>query len=91
MRSKPFGPGSNHANWPPVLAFSRVIRNAIAHDGHFRIDSTAAPTLCWGNISIGPAQNGQRLFETTLAPGDLILLLFDLSEELDREGAPNPI
>jgi hypothetical protein len=83
--------GRDTSQWPPLLNFSRVIRNAAFHRGILSFDSEVAPPVSWRGITLGRSQNGQRILgPTKIELPDMILLLFDLSAELDRLGAPPP-
>jgi hypothetical protein len=73
---------SNPAKWPPVLAFCRVVRNAIAHDGRVRIANAKAPPVSWRGLTYGYGDNGKALLGPGVGTGDLLILLFDLDEEL---------
>lgn len=79
------------SKWPPVLAFCRVIRNAIAHDGKLRIDNPKPPPVAWRGLAYGYADNGRPVIGPDLGMADLLILLFDLDEELTAIGAPGPL
>jgi hypothetical protein len=74
--------------WPGVMGFARVVRNAIAHGGSININDPAATPATWHHLSYGHAQNGQRIIGTELIFGDIMILMFELSDELDRRGCP---
>lgn len=74
----------NPAEWPGVWNFARVIRNAIAHGGSLAIDSPNAPVARWQSLVYGHEQNGRAIFGTDIAVGDLLILMFELSKQLDE-------
>jgi hypothetical protein len=74
-------------NWPEPLNFCRIVRNAVAHGGiHF--DNARAPTVAWRGLSYGPAQNGRQIIGADILAGDLLGLMFEANDQLDRMGAP---
>ena len=42
----------------------------------------------WYNLQYGPADNGKPVLFNDMALGDFIALLFEMSNELDKLGAP---
>ncbi len=72
------------ANWPTVLAFGRVVRNALAHGGHIDIWKNSGPQeVKWRGIKLSRTKNnGQRLLYRHMTQGDLTLLMLDMAEEL---------
>jgi hypothetical protein len=77
----------NYNSWPPVANFVRVVRNALVHGGKINIDSPTAPSVEWRGIKYGPGSKG-KLIKPDLNYGDLMVLLFELNEELNQLGAP---
>ena len=75
------------SQWPGVIGFARVVRNAVAHGGSIKINPNATP-VTWHHLSYGPAENGKQIIGTDLIFGDLMILMFELSDELDRRGCP---
>jgi hypothetical protein len=83
--------GRDLTNWPPTLYFGRTIRNCIAHDGKIRITDTNAKPATWYNLSYSAEDNGREVFFKDLSMGDLLILMLEMSDELDRLGCPlNP-
>jgi len=73
--------------WPPTLNFARVIRNAAAHGSvHFR-DPNASP-VSWRKLTNGPKDNGRKLIGDDLRPGDMLGLMFEINDELNKLAAP---
>ena len=78
-------------NWPPLLNFASVVRNAISHDGKvfFQTDNPAPSQ--WYQLSYSYADHGKKIIGEELEFGDLLLLMFELSDELDKRNCPiNP-
>jgi hypothetical protein len=74
------------SNWPIAWAFSRVTRNAIGHGGAITIEDKSAP-VTWNGLTYSKADNGRKIFERMdLMAGDLIMLMFEMGEELDAAG-----
>jgi hypothetical protein len=63
-------------NWPNVLNFGRVVRNAFAHGGTLNI--TDGISVTWGGITYSDADNGRRVLYNDLTSGDLTLLMVDM-------------
>lgn len=84
--------GGDAYAWPMLFNFGRVIRNFISHHaGHVHFDNANAAPVTWHHLSYSPADEGKQVIGTDLALGDMIVLLFELSDELDRLGCPlNP-
>lgn len=74
-------------NWPMTLNFARVVRNAIAH-GKINIRAKSAPAVTWKGLSYSHADSGRTIIGTDLNLGDLVGLMIECDEELDRIGAP---
>jgi hypothetical protein len=81
--------GKNPHEWPSsIWNFGRVVRNAISHGGCINIDDKTAPTVTWYHLAYGPAQNKQLIIGTDFLFADLMILMFEMSDELDRLGRP---
>ena len=74
-------------NWPSVLNFARVVRNAIAH-GKINIRNQKAPAVAWQIFSYSYADNGRQIIGPDLSAGDIFSLMFDADKALDEIGAP---
>jgi hypothetical protein len=74
------------AQWPPVWRFARVIRNSISHGARVKIERPNDPPVTWYGLTYSFADNGAITVGCDLAPGDLLLLLLELSDELDAAG-----
>jgi hypothetical protein len=76
-------------NWPMVWNFARIVRNAISHGEELEIRNPNAKTVSWYGLSYSHADNGKRIFGfqgADLTPGDMIVLMFELSDALDEAG-----
>lgn len=83
---------TDHALYPPVTNFARVFRNAVAHGGRVNIDNPNATSVSWRGKTISHADNKRQIVGSSeFAPGDVVMLLLDLDEELNGLGAPNPL
>lgn len=84
--------GGDPNTWPPLFNFARAVRNFISHHaGHVHFDNPNAPSVTWHHLTYMPADEGKQVIGSDIDLGDLIVLLFELSDELDRLGCPlNP-
>jgi hypothetical protein len=64
------------SNWPDVLTFGRLVRNAFAHGGTLDIRNDASAN--WGGISYSRSENGRRVLYNDLSSGDLTLLMVEM-------------
>jgi hypothetical protein len=77
--------------WPPVWQFGRLVRNCASHGGKIHILNPNAKPVSWYGLTYSHANNGQNIlteFKSDLAMGDLIVLMFEMSDLLDQEGCP---
>ena len=75
--------------WPNVWQFAHVIRNAMAHGGgRITIKDKSFSPINWHGATVGPSQLDKTLFEVGLSFGDLIILMFEMSNSLDQLGCP---
>lgn len=74
--------------WPTNWDFARVVRNVMSHNGTVNIDSHTAPTVSWYGYTLGHADRGKRIIGTDLTFADLIILLIEMGDDLDRLGCP---
>jgi hypothetical protein len=63
-------------NWPIVLNFGRIVRNAFAHGGTINI--TDGISASWSGITYSDTDNGRRVLYNDLTSGDLTLLMVDM-------------
>jgi hypothetical protein len=71
--------------------FARAVRNAMSHgSGILHINDPAAPTVKWHHLHYGPADNGKKIIGTDLGVGDILILMMEMSDNLDQLGCPLP-
>jgi len=75
--------------WGPIPCFGRMLRNAAAHEGRLSMDNPNTPAVSWKHLTYGPPDNGRQILGGDLNIADLLFFMFDLSDELDRLGAPH--
>jgi hypothetical protein len=66
-------------DWPDVLNFGRIVRNAFAHGGTLNITDGIAGS--WGGISYSEARNGRRVLYNDLSAGDLTVLMLEMDTQ----------
>lgn len=76
------------SEWPDVLQFARLVRNAIAHDGRTRIRGEREVGARWHHLDYGPERDGERIIGPVLSAGDLLILMVEASRKLDSLLAP---
>lgn len=89
--SKPFLAtkfGSDCARWPSVWDFARVVRNACSHGGKLSMTGDNAHPVAWHHLKYENSMNGQQIVGGDFAFGDLLVLMFELSDKLDEHGCP---
>src|SRR5579863_1747923 len=81
--------GGDAYAWSPLLNFGRAVRNWISHhQGCVHFDNCQAGPVNWHHLSYSPADKGRQVVGRDLQFGDMIILLFELADELDRLGCP---
>lgn len=65
-----------------VFKFAKEVRNGAAHDNRFKLDRIKDLPIVWRDKTINKSLDGKEVFHSFLAPGDLIILIADLSEEI---------
>jgi hypothetical protein len=79
--------GSDTTAWPPLFNFARMLRNFISHtEGRVHFDNPKAAAVTWHHLSYSPVDEGKAVMGYDIDVGDLIVLMFELSDELDRLG-----
>ncbi len=79
------------SKWPSPWGFGRLIRNAMSHGGALNIDNPNAPIIAWYGLSYGPNDNGKRVIGTDLSFADLLILMIEMSDDLDKRSCPFPL
>lgn len=80
--------GTNQAGWPSIWDFARVIRNACAHGGHLSMTGRQPRPVSWHHLTYDQSRNGRRIVGGDLTVADMLVLLFELSDDLDQRGYP---
>jgi len=77
------------SNWPPLFNFASAVRNAISHGWRIKFITKKKPApASWYHLSYSEADNGREIFGTDIEFGDVVLLMFEMSDELDKLGCP---
>lgn len=79
---------NNMEAWPRVIAFAKVIRNAISHSGTLRFRSSNSPSVTWRGLTYSPADHGKKVFDGDMSAADIIFLMLEMGDALDAVGAP---
>lgn len=74
--------------WPEVMRFGRVVRNAIGHGGRIMWASSNVPPVTWSGLRYSHADNGRAVIGHDLVSGDLVRLMIAISDKLDAAGCP---
>jgi hypothetical protein len=81
--------GTQTDTWPQLFNFARMIRNWISHhQGHVNFESPKAPPVTWHHLTYGQSDKGKRVIGGDMGFAEMIILMFELSDELDRLGCP---
>lgn len=75
--------GSDTSFWPAVWNFARVVRNAMSHGGRIKFDNPYAQIVSWKELSYAPADNGRRILNNDIWPGDIFDLITDMDAILN--------
>lgn len=81
------------ALWPDLWRFARVVRNAISHDGKVFIAADirkkgGLTSTSWKNLTYSSVDHGRHIIGHDLLSADILLLMFELNDELDGLGCP---
>lgn len=71
-----------------ICNFARVVRNSASHNDCLNFQSPNSPAVNWHHLHYTPSQNGRLVTGGDLGFGDLLILMVELSDEMDRLGAP---
>jgi hypothetical protein len=76
--------------WPPTIYFARLIRNAVSHGGRLHITHDPGRDAEWHHLKFGRSDDGKQAIGPGgfLSPADMLLLMIDTGDELDRIGCP---
>lgn len=78
-------------SWPPNFYFMRLIRNAVSHGGKLYMTHDPRRDAEWHHLKFGYSDNGTQVIGPggVLSPADLLFLMIDASDELDKIGCPS--
>lgn len=68
-------------NWPPLLQFAAVVRDAMSHGGVLHMFPSVKPATYFG-ITYTQSENGKRIIHTDLTSADIFLLMLDVDATL---------
>ena len=75
--------------WPELFRFAWALRNAATHhDGILHITDPARRKVVWHHLSYDHQDAGKPVLGAILSGGDVLLLLFEMSDDLDTLGCP---
>lgn len=69
--------------WPGIWSFAKVIRDTLSHGG--ALDIRHPLEVSWKKLSYSQADNGKRIINFDVWPGDLIILLKEMEASLPNE------
>jgi hypothetical protein len=72
----------------PILDFCRVVRNSCSHGGSVLITGKRSRPVHWHQLTYSEADNGRVLIGGDFAMADVVILVFEASDELDKLGCP---
>ena len=81
MAKTKFGPRS--AQWPSVLQFAALIRDAMGHGGKLKLFSSEV--VRHFNLSYSQSDNGRRILHNDLTCADLFLLMLEIDCTLEPQ------
>lgn len=73
-------------NWTETWRFARAIRNSVSHGRGEYLHDRNDPPVTWRNIVYDSSYNGRKTIGGDLTGGDVILLMFDMHEDLNSIG-----
>ena len=82
--------GKDVKAWPALFAFIWAVRNAaVHHEGTVNFTNHNHPGVSWYGLSYSPADNGiRKVIGGDMSIGDMVVLIVEVSDELDRLGCP---
>jgi hypothetical protein len=77
-------------SWPPTIYFARLIRNAVSHGGRLHMTHDPGRDAEWHHLKFGKSDDGKQAIGPGgfLSPADMLFLMIDTGDELDRIGCP---
>jgi hypothetical protein len=84
--------GVNRKDWPKLFYFARNVRNFVAHHGgKVPFDNASDPPASWHHFTYSPVDEGTiAVGPNRIYLGEMLVLMVEMSDELDRLGCPKP-
>lgn len=70
---------NKYLNRTEIFKFIKYIRNGAAHNNKFNFDKPLKNSIRWRNKVLDNSLKGKEVFPSFITPGDLILLISDIS------------
>lgn len=82
--------GMKISDWPTSIAFGRVIRNAMSHGNKIKMTDKKQKPVNWRSLKYDISDHDKAVYGVgcDLFILEVILLMFDMSKELDDLGCP---
>jgi len=80
--------GTDVRKWPTAFNFGRIIRNAASHRGCIHILEPNGTPGVWRAYNYSHADHGKEIIGTEFAIAEMLVLMFDMHEELEHHGCP---
>lgn len=74
--------------WPATVKFAGVVRNAASHGGKVRMTGKKPRPVHWHGLTYSINDNGRQTIGGDLSLGDIIVLMAEMSDELDALHCP---
>lgn len=74
--------GEDTTSWPQDWNFGRVVRNSFVHKAGVYFQNPSAAAVQWRNLTYSPSDNGRKIMNGDLWPGDLIYLIMDMDSHI---------
>jgi hypothetical protein len=75
--------GRDGASWPSTLDFARAIRNAASHGMKLTFERSTSRPVQWHHLRYSFAENDREVIGGDLSFGDMLVLMFEVADELD--------
>ncbi|HLD04465.1 MAG TPA: hypothetical protein VJG90_01985 [Candidatus Nanoarchaeia archaeon] len=72
--------GGDPLQWPPVLNFARVIRNAFSHGGKIHFDNKVSYSVNWRTLTYSYADQDREIMYKDISAVEIIYLMQDMDE-----------
>lgn len=75
--------GNNSEDWPQTLAFARLVRGALAHEGKLNLRGKRITPTEWRGLTYSHDNDEREIIGTDINVADMLLLMLDMNDELD--------